>query len=138
MSEPSDILTKKLKDKGYSVTKPRLTTFEALNNSGQPLTMQDLIRRTNKQIDRASVYRSIDVFEETGVTERIYSGWKYKIELSDAFQEHHHHFTCENCGQVIPIHSQDLEEIIKKLSRDQNFKTKSHQLEIQGLCSKCQ
>jgi Fur family ferric uptake transcriptional regulator len=137
MDTPVSLLSKRLKDKGYSVTKPRKLTFEALSSSKQPLTMQDLIRRTNKQIDRASVYRTIDIFEETGVTQRIYSGWKYKLELSDIFQEHHHHFTCINCGQVTTVHSKDLETIITSLSTDLNFKITSHQLEIQGLCSKC-
>lgn len=138
MADSSLILAKKLKDKGYSVTKPRLITFDALSNSKQPLTMQDLIRRTNKAVDRASVYRTVDIFEETGITQRIYSGWKYKIELSDVFQEHHHHFTCTNCGLVIPINNEEIEDIIKDLSEKQKFKATTHQLEIQGLCAKCQ
>jgi len=138
MTEPLDLLTKKLKEKGYSLTRPRKVTFDVLSESKQPLTMQDVIRRTNKLIDRASVYRSIDVFEETGVTERLYSGWKYKIELSDVFQEHHHHFTCTNCGKVIPMNSTEIEKIINELSMANNFQTTNHQLEIQGVCSQCQ
>jgi len=63
MTEPLDLLTKKLKEKGYSLTRPRKVTFDVLSESKQPLTMQDVIRRTNKLIDRASVYRSIDVFD---------------------------------------------------------------------------
>ncbi len=138
MTDLSVLLSKKLKDKGFSVTKPRLVTFEILRDSKQPLTMQDLIRRTNRKIDRASVYRTIDIFEETGITQRIYSGWKYKLELSDTFQEHHHHFTCINCGLVTPIHDENLEKVIENLSSNQSFKITSHQLEIQGLCVKCQ
>lgn len=138
MTDINLLLSKKLKDSGYSVTKPRLVTFEVLTNTKQPLTMQELIRRTNKQVDRASVYRTIDIFEASGITQRIYSGWKYKLELSDNFQEHHHHFTCTNCGLVIPIHNQEIEKIIDELSASQKFQTSSHQLEIQGLCEKCQ
>ncbi len=137
MTDLTNVLSKKLKEQGYSVTKPRLVTFDALSSSKQPLTMQDLIRRTNNQVDRASVYRTIDIFEEAGITQRIYSGWKYKLELSDTFQEHHHHFTCTNCGIVIPIHDQKLEDIISDLSARQDFQISSHQLEIQGLCSRC-
>lgn len=137
MSDSLLLLTKKLKDKGYSLTKPRLVTFETLSSSMQPLTMQDLIRRTSRQIDRASVYRTIDVFEESGVTHRIYSGWKYKLELSDIFQEHHHHFTCSNCGAISTIHNQTVENVVKELAKVQKFRLTSHQLELQGLCSKC-
>lgn len=138
MSTLNNVLLKKLKDKGYSLTKPRQIVFNVLSDSRQPLTMQDLIRRTNKEIDRASVYRTIDIFDETGITERIYSGWKYKLELSDAFQEHHHHFTCTNCGRVIPMKDEQIEKIIGDLAKTEKFKTESHQIEIQGLCAQCQ
>jgi Fe2+ or Zn2+ uptake regulation protein len=138
MIDLSTILSKKLKDNGYSLTKPRQITFEVLNDSKQPLTMQDIIRRTKNKVDRASIYRTIDIFDETGITERIYSGWKYKIELSDSFLEHHHHFTCLNCGAVTPIHDESIEKIIGNLSEKANFKITSHQLEVQGFCSKCQ
>jgi len=30
-------------------------------------------------------------------------GWKYKLELSNAFQHHHHHLTCLQCGGVTPL-----------------------------------
>ena len=133
-----ELLEKKLKLNGHSITKPRKITFETLVQSNIPLTMQELIRRTNKKIDRASVYRTIDLFESNDITQRIYSGWKYKLELSDAFQEHHHHFTCSNCGLVIPINNQTLEDDIDKISKETYFKTVSHQLEIQGICNKCQ
>ena len=137
MITAQELLSKKLKAKGYSVTKPRLVTFEALSASPQPLTMQELIRRTVKEIDRASVYRSVEVLEKSGVTQRLYNGWKYKVELSDSFQEHHHHFTCTNCGTVIPLHDQDIEKIIDNLAKDINFEVTAHQIEIQGLCRKC-
>jgi Fur family ferric uptake transcriptional regulator len=99
--------------------------------------MQEIIRIANKEIDRASVYRSVDIFEESGIAQRIYSGWKYKIELSDIFQEHHHHFTCLNCGKVYPIHDESIERIINQLAEAEQFKITSHQLEIQGNCSQC-
>jgi Fe2+ or Zn2+ uptake regulation protein len=137
MTELADLLSKQLKDNGYSITKPRQITFDALLDTKQPLTMQELIRRTTNKIDRASVYRTIEVFEKTGVTQRIYNGWKYKLELSDAFQEHHHHFTCVNCGLITPLHSEQLEIMIGQLTNKLNYKIMTHQLEIQGYCDKC-
>ena len=136
MISVEDLLSKTLKEKGYSLTKPRLLVFEEINKSA-PLTVRQLIDQINNKVDRASVYRTLTLFEETNVIQRIYAGWKYKVELSDRFNEHHHHLTCQKCGKVIPIHNQQLEKFIEEVAERANFKITSHQLEIQGLCKNC-
>ncbi len=125
-----------LKSNGYSVTKPRQSLFDLLAGK-EPMSMHDLCAAAAKDMDRASVYRTIEVFEKIGVVRRINIGWKYKIELSDAFAEHHHHLTCLNCKKVIPINENALENFIDNLASDQNFKPTEHQIEIQGFCSDC-
>jgi Fur family ferric uptake transcriptional regulator len=132
-----DLLIDTLKKNGYSLTKPRLFTFNALNST-KPLTVKELIKQTSGKIDRASVYRTLDIFEKVNITQRIYTGWKYKVELSDKFQDHHHHLTCKVCGAIIPIHNEKLEEFIDNVAAGKDFKITSHQLEIQGLCKNCQ
>lgn len=89
-------------------------------------------------IDRASVYRTVALFEKLGITHRIQIGWKYKIELSDSFHHHHHHLTCLKCGQVIPFEEDDqLLKSLNLVAAYHNFGMESHQLEIQGVCSMC-
>jgi Fur family ferric uptake transcriptional regulator len=131
-----DLLIETLKKNSLSLTKPRQLIFNALNTS-KPLTISELVNKTSEQIDRASVYRTLAAFEEANITQRIYNGWKYKVELSDKFQDHHHHLTCQNCGIIIPIHDRELEKTITNLAAKKDFKINSHQLEIQGLCSDC-
>jgi Fur family ferric uptake transcriptional regulator len=131
-----ELLINTLKENGYSLTKPRLLTFNALNSS-KPITTKDLIKQLSEKMDRASVYRTLDIFEKINITQRIYNGWKYKVELSDKFQDHHHHLTCKKCGSIIPIHDEKLEQFIDELANKENFQIATHQLEIQGLCSNC-
>lgn len=125
-----------LKSSGHSVTQARLAVFTAL--SGQdPLSMRELVART-PSIDRASVYRAVNLFEQLHIVERIHTGWKYKLELSDAFADHHHHLTCTRCGRSIAIHETKLEAIIHKLAVAHGFEPSSHQIEMHGLCAACQ
>ena len=133
------ILFKKiLRDNGYSTTKARSLIFDLLLGS-EPQTMNQLIKATDGTVDRVSVYRVIELFEKLGIAQRINIGWKYKIELSDVFLEHHHHMTCLQCGRVIAIKDERvLEGTIAELSKSVGFALISHQLEMQGYCERCQ
>ncbi len=89
-------------------------------------------------VDRASVYRTIALFEQLSIVQRLQIGWKYKLELSDQFHHHHHHLTCLQCGKVIPLpEDRELETRLRMIAAHERFKIKGHQIEIQGLCESC-
>lgn len=132
---PTETFKAILKASGLSVTQPRLAVFKALLGQ-EPLSMHELAERVGK-VDRASVYRAVELFENLGVIHRVSIGWKYKLELTDKFAEHHHHLTCTNCGRTTPINETELEALITKLAASHGFSPLSHQIEIQGLCRDC-
>jgi len=122
----------------HSLTKTRQAVFDALHHQ-EPQTMQELVAACRGQADRASVYRTVKLFEKLGIVQRLQIGWKYKLELSDRFHNHHHHLTCQRCGQTQALPADDrLEQRLRILARQQHFRMQSHQLEIYGLCSSCQ
>lgn len=136
MSDGPDQLKSHLKSHGYSLTHARQTVFSALLNK-EPQTMDKLVTAC-PGIDRASVYRTISLFEKTGVVQRLQIGWKYKLELSDNFHHHHHHLTCSSCGKVIPFNeSKDFEHSLRVIADSHSFQMQGHQLEIQGICDLC-
>ncbi len=125
-----------LKNSGKSVTKPRLWVFEALLGH-EPISMHNLVGKA-RAVDRASIYRTVDLFERLGIVQRLNTGWKYKLELTDKFAEHHHHLTCTRCGRTIAMNESELETLIARLAAHHQFAPTSHQIEIQGLCRDCQ
>ncbi|HEX4775053.1 MAG TPA: Fur family transcriptional regulator [Candidatus Saccharimonadales bacterium] len=137
MSRKNQDIATVLRENGLSVTKQRLFVFELLEGK-EPLSMYELYDLAKGQLDRASLYRIISIFEELGVVQRVNIGWKYKLELSDKYTEHHHHLTCLNCQKVIPINEAELEAFITNLAATHNFKPAEHQIEIQGYCLACQ
>jgi len=136
MSQMNQEIATILKNNGLSVTKQRLVVFELLEDR-EPITMYELYDLARGKLDRASLYRTISVFEELGIVRRINIGWKYKVELSDKFAEHHHHLSCLKCHKVIPISEQELERFISGLAMRYNFKPVEHQVEVQGYCRDC-
>ena len=128
---------KSLRDAAQSITKPRQAVFDALQHH-RSLTMAELVKACSG-VDRASVYRTVEVFEKLGVVVRIPNGWKYRLELGDAFHEHHHHATCTNCGASIALpEDKTLEKRLHELAARRNFTLQSHQIELTGLCEACQ
>lgn len=124
-----------LKESGHSVTKARVAVFGALLGS-EPLSMAGLVRKV-PEVDRASVYRAVNLFERLGVVQRVNIGWKYKLELTDRFAAHHHHLSCTNCGRTVEMSELELEQLIHSLAAAHDFTPTAHQIEIQGLCSRC-
>jgi Fe2+ or Zn2+ uptake regulation protein len=136
MSDPASQLQQRLKGQGYSLTFARRTVFAGLL-ARETQTLGELIKAC-WQIDRVTVYRTVALFERLGIIQRRPIGWRYQIELSDAFSHHHHHLACKHCGQIIPLAADDLlEDRLKALAKSHGFMMDDHQLEIQGLCNNC-
>src|SRR3954462_11461949 len=133
----TDTLKAILKSKKASLTTSRTAVFEYLFKSG-PSSVQDIVTGVAEKADRASVYRTLDLFEKTGVSHRINTGFKYKVELGEAFIAHHHHMHCLNCGRTTSLPANPLlETMIDSTAKQDNFSPRSHQLEIYGLCADC-
>ncbi len=132
----NDLKTLLAKD-GHSLTKTRKAIFDLLLGQ-EPQSMQVLVNRAASKADRATIYRTIELFERLGIVHRLNIGWKYKVELSDVFHAHHHHFYCTNCGKTYNLEPNPmLETMIDSAAAQGGFAPRGHSLEIQGLCPSC-
>ncbi len=131
------LLQKVLKNNKYSLTEPRRVVCSLLWNA-EPLSMHELSERSKGLIDRASLYRTVELFEKLGLVQRIYIGWKYKIELSDVLTHHHHHISCLDCGKIVAItEEEEIEAMIDSIAQRHGFVAANHQLEVRGYCAAC-
>ena len=117
----------KLIQAGYKVTKPRLTVLQNLSNKHVPMSARSLHKKI-KVFDRASIYRTLNLFEKLNLVnievinkEKIYC-------LAD---QPHHHIVCRKCGYMERVKCDHLFGDFK------NFKDISHQFTVVGLCNKC-
>jgi Fur family ferric uptake transcriptional regulator len=132
-----DLFEKTLQENNYSITGPRQCVFGLLVNK-EPQSMAELLALSQGRLDRASLYRTIELFEKLGIVQRLYIGFRYKVELTDLYSHHHHHISCLGCGKVIPLDEHEqIERMISLLAKRHGVTAQSHQLEIQGFCSAC-
>lgn len=129
-------LKKILKNNSYSITKTRLRVFEILLELNKPITISNLIL-IDTNIDKVSIYRTIDLFEKIGVVHRVWTGFKSNVELSEDFSSHHHHFTCLNCAKTVNIESPELEKDLHGLESKYCFNLTQHSVELTGYCQDC-
>lgn len=124
-----------LKSQGFSATKTRMAILSTLL-SHQPVSIQELIKFL-PNIDRATVYRTIDLFVDLNIAKKVSTGFKFRIELSDSFQAHHHHLTCLRCGNVLDVFTPEIEHAIEQTASNNGFRPIRHDLEISGHCANC-
>lgn len=125
-----------LQANNHSITNPRQVVFGLLERKG-PLTMHELTDALQHTVNRATIYRTIELFEKLGIVKRLQIGWKYKLELSQTFS-HHHHLSCLTCNKVVKFEeSQALLASIYSVASDNNFSIQDHLLEIRGICPGC-
>jgi Fur family ferric uptake transcriptional regulator len=133
-----ELYLKTLKKHRLRGTTERKELFSLLLAQKSPPTVAQLVKAAEGFADRSTVYRTLELFEKIGVSIRVYTGWKYKVELSDTYSHHHHHMLCTNCDAIISFEESDgFMHELKKLENEYAFKATSHSLELQGLCQAC-
>ncbi len=121
---------------GNRATKPRIALYELLKNQHAPLTLAE-INTLAVGIERTSIYRTLQLFQELRVVTVIPYGWKQRYELAEPFLAHHHHLICEVCGSVAEIDSEKIEKLVEALSSDESFTPTHHHFEVRGTCAQC-
>jgi len=133
----TDKFTRILKDNTVSVTTVRRAIFDALAEADKPLKNGEVAALVPR-VDRASVYRTLELFSRLGITTTIIRGWTPFTELAEPFKTHHHHITCEHCGKVVEIENDTLEDVLGIVAARYEFTLKKHVVELTGLCRDCQ
>lgn len=126
-----------IKGNGHKLTATRLAIFESLSEHDSML-MAELVESLKQACDRASIYRTIELFESLNIIKKVAIGWKYRIELSDIFRGHHHHAVCLSCDRVIDFsETSAFETALRQLAASFDFTITDHSLELRGRCTQC-
>jgi Fur family ferric uptake transcriptional regulator len=61
---------------------------------------------------------------------------RYEINLDENTHQHHH-LICTECGKIIEVVEDFLDEIERKIETDYDFEIDDHKLKFFGRCSEC-
>uniref|UniRef100_UPI004048AFA1 Fur family transcriptional regulator n=1 Tax=Yoonia sp. TaxID=2212373 RepID=UPI004048AFA1 len=83
-------------------------------------------------ISLATVYRTVKLFDETGILEKHEFGdGRARYEASD--REHHDHLIDMNSGEVIEFVDPDIEALQEKIAAKLGYRLMGHRLELYGV-----
>jgi Fur family transcriptional regulator, ferric uptake regulator len=127
-------IEEKCKTKGVRLTDQRKIIAEVMSKATDHPDVDELHKRTNKidkKISIATVYRTVKLFEESGIVEKHdFKGGKARYE--QAPEEHHDHLIDINSGNIIEFVDEDIEILQQKVAKKLGYKLVDHKLELYG------
>lgn len=125
---------------GYRITGPRRAVLDAVLGRARPFTAEQVVadlKRSNPEIGRATVYRTLEILASVDVLSRLLRGDAHPAYVVGA-PGHRHHLVCSDCGDVVAFTRCPVDELVRDLSRDTDFAIDGHLLEVFGRCRPCQ
>lgn len=119
------------------MTNLKSDVFGLLNEKKHAISIQEVVKEL-PNYDQVSIYRTIDGLRKANIVKLVPHGFKNLYELSDIFKPHHHHISCDRCGDVVEIEDKVLENALQKLASTNKYRLTGHHLELHGLCAVCQ
>ena len=83
------------------------------------------------KISIATVYRTVKLFEESGIIER-HDFREGKSRYEPSTEEHHDHLIDINSGEIIEFVDNEIEVLQNKIAKKLGYKLVDHKLELYG------
>ncbi|MGB7320506.1 MAG: Fur family transcriptional regulator [Albidovulum sp.] len=87
------------------------------------------------KISLATVYRTVRLFEEAGILEKLEFG-DGRARYEDAERAHHDHLIDLTTGAVIEFVDPEIEALQEKIAKRLGYRLKGHRLELFGVPEK--
>ena len=122
-------------EKGLRMTGQRRVIAQVLEKSDDHPDVEDLYRRASKiddNISIATVYRTVKLFEETGIIARHeFRDGRARYEIVP--ENHHDHLINLKTGDVIEFANAEIEALQERIAKEYGFKLVDHRLELYGV-----
>jgi Fur family ferric uptake transcriptional regulator len=131
----TDTIIERCEAKGLRLTEQRRVIAAVLQESHDHPDVEELYARASARdpgISLATVYRTVKLFEEAGILEKLEFG-DGRARYEDAEREHHDHLIDINSGQVIEFVDPDIEALQEKIAAKLGYRLMGHKLELYGV-----
>ncbi len=120
---------------GLRLTDQRRTIALVLERADDHPDVEELHRRANAldpRISLATAYRTVKLFEESGILDRLEFG-DGRARYEDAERDHHDHLIDLASGEVIEFADPDIEALQERIALRLGYQLKGHRLELYGV-----
>ena len=121
--------------KGLRMTEQRRVIARVLEDSSDHPDVEELYARASAQdpnISIATVYRTVKLFDEAGILEKLEFG-DGRARYEDADRDHHDHLIDINSGEVTEFVDPEIEALQEKIAEKLGYRLKGHKLELYGV-----
>ncbi len=121
--------------KGLRITGQRKVIAEVLDAASDHPDVEELYARASAvdpRISLATVYRTVKLFEESGLLEKLEFG-DGRARYEDAERDHHDHLIDLASGEVIEFVDPEIEALQEKIAARLGYELKGHRLELYGV-----
>ncbi|MGL4312281.1 MAG: Fur family transcriptional regulator [Paracoccaceae bacterium] len=131
----TDSIIARCEAKGLRVTGQRRVIAEVLEQAQDHPDVEVLHARAaalDPRISVATVYRTVKLFEEAGILDRLEFG-DGRARYEDAEREHHDHLIDLQTGSVIEFVDPDIEALQERIAAKLGYRLMGHRLELYGV-----
>ncbi|QDC09954.1 transcriptional repressor [Oceanicola sp. D3] len=128
-------LIKRSAAKGLRITGQRRVIAEVLDAASDHPDVEELYARASAvdpKISLATVYRTVKLFEEAGLLEKLEFG-DGRARYEDAERDHHDHLIDMKTGEVIEFVDPEIEALQERIAARLGYELKGHRLELYGV-----
>ena len=130
-----DRLEKLCIEKGMRMTEQRRVIARVLSSADDHPDVEELHRRAHAvdpHISIATVYRTVRLFEEAGIIDRLdfRDGRSRYEEHSD---DHHDHLIDMKTGKIVEFVDEEIEALQEAIARKLGYRLVDHRLELYGV-----
>jgi Fur family ferric uptake transcriptional regulator len=135
-------LLNEVEAQGIRLTAQRRALIETIQESTSHLdaaSLLELARKRDPKIDRATVYRTIELLKRLGMIDELdlmhLNGEKHYYEVKT--KKDHLHLACFECGEIEELVSPTFERLKREIAEEKDFEIQVMRLEVGGLCKRC-
>ncbi|MEM7722237.1 MAG: Fur family transcriptional regulator [Pseudomonadota bacterium] len=131
----SDTIEARSEAKGLRMTDQRRVIAQVLEEADDHPDVEELYARASARDPRisiATIYRTVKLFEESGIIDRLEFG-DGRARYEDAERDHHDHLIDMNSGNVIEFVDPEIEALQEKIAEKLGYRLMGHKLELYGV-----
>ena len=122
-------------EKGLKMTDQRRVISRVLSEATDHPDVEQVYHRAQRldpRISIATVYRTMKLFEEANVIERLDFG-DGRARYEENREEHHHHLIDLHTGEVIEFTNDEIERLKQRIADELGYELVGHRLELYGV-----
>jgi len=122
-------------ERGMKMTGQRRIIARVLSESRDHPDVEELYRRSVKadpKISIATVYRTVRLFEEAGLLDKLDFG-DGRARYEEATETHHDHLIDMQSGKVFEFNDPEVEALQIRIAKKLGYKLVGHRMELYGV-----